>query len=75
MDNDTDDSLAYLTDQEYLTLNQLVGRAYDQFWSQNELTYDKHLNVVRSDRPRVRPTTWFGFIGMHEEEKLNAQLK
>lgn len=60
---------------ESLTIVELVNQGWEWFWGQNELTYDKHLNIVRSDRPRVRPTTWFGFIGMHEEEKLNAQLK
>ena len=54
-----DDPLAYLNDKEYLSLNQLVGRAYDYFWNQNELTIDYKGDVVRSDTPRRKPKTWF----------------
>ncbi len=70
MTDTEDDPLAYLTDKEYLTLNQLVGRAYDHFWSQNELTVNKVGKVVRSDTPRRRPKTWFHYFNEDERERL-----
>ena len=72
MDDDEHEEVIEHLDE---SISKLVTKGYDYFWSNNELCYDSELNVVRSDRPRVRPTTWFGFIGMHEEEKLNSQLK
>ena len=47
---------------ESLTIVELVNQGWEWFWAQNELTYDKYLNVVRSDRPRVRPKVWFNHI-------------
>ena len=41
------------------SISALVTKGYDWFWGNNELRYDSELNVVRSDRPRVRPRTWF----------------
>ena len=70
MSEEEDDPLALLTDKEYLSLNQLVGRAYDHFWSQNELTVNKVGKVVRSDTPRRRPKTWFHYFNEDERERL-----
>jgi len=47
---------------ESLTIVELVNQGWDWFWGQNELTYDKHLNIVRSETPRVRPKVWFNHI-------------
>ena len=65
------------TDEHEEVLEQLdesisaqVTKGYDYFWSQNELCYDSELKVVRSDRPRVRPPTWFCFMNEDERERL-----
>ena len=44
------------------TLIELFNKGWDFFWSQNELKYDKNLNIVRSDTPRVLPRVWFQHI-------------
>jgi hypothetical protein len=52
------------------SISALVTKGYDFFWSQNELCYDKELKVVRSDRPRVRPPTWFCYMNEDERERI-----
>ena len=61
--DETDEHEEIMIDyDESLTIVDLVNQGWERFWGQNELTYDKHLNVVRSDRPRVRPKVWFNHI-------------
>jgi len=57
------------------SISALVTKGYDFFWSNNELCYDKELKVVRSDRPRVRPPTWFCFMNEDERERLTKEVK
>lgn len=60
-----DDEHEGLMDCDYLealSLTDMVNKGWDWFWGQNELTYDKHLNIVRSETPRVRPRVWFNHI-------------
>ena len=62
MDEEDEHEEMMIDYDESLTIVDLVNQGWDWFWGQNELTYDKHLNVVRSDRPRVRPKVWFNHI-------------
>ena len=57
------------------SISALVTKGYDFFWGNNELCYDSELNVVRSDRPRVRPPTWFCFMNEDERERLTKEVK
>ena len=57
------------------SISALVTKGYDFFWSNNELCYDKELKVVRSDRPRVRPPTWFCYMNEDERERLTKEVK
>jgi hypothetical protein len=57
------------------SISAQVTKGYDYFWSQNELCYDANLKVVRSDRPRVRPPTWFCFMNEDERERLTKEVK
>ena len=57
------------------SISKLVTKGYDFFWSNNELCYDSELKVVRSDRPRVRPPTWFCFMNEDERERLTKEVK
>ena len=59
---DEDEHEVLIDYDESLTIVELVNQGWEWFWAQNELTYDKYLNVVRSDRPRVRPKVWFNHI-------------
>lgn len=52
------------------SISKLVTKGYDYFWSNTELKYDKDLNVVRSDRPRVRPPTWFCYMNEDERDRI-----
>ncbi len=56
-------------------LSAQVTKGYDFFWGNNELCYDSELNVVRSDRPRVRPRTWFCHMNEDERERLTREAK
>lgn len=62
MDDDEHEEQTMIDYDESLTIVELVNQGWDWFWGQNELTYDKHLNVVRSETPRVRPKVWFNHI-------------
>ena len=63
MDEDDEHEEQTMIDyDESLTIVELVNQGWDWFWGQNELTYDKHLNIVRSETPRVRPKVWFNHI-------------
>jgi len=55
MDDDEHEEQTMIDYDESLTIVELVNQGWDWFWGQNELTYDKHLNIVRSETPRVRP--------------------
>ena len=57
------------------SLAKQVANGLDYFWSQNELCYDANLKVVRSDRPRVRPPTWFCYMNEDERERLTKEVK
>jgi len=57
------------------SLAKQVANGLDYFWSQNELCYDANLKVVRSDRPRVRPPTWFCYMNENERERLTKEVK
>ena len=57
------------------SISALVTKGYDFFWSNNELCYDSELKVVRSDRPRVRPPTWFCYMNEDERERLTKEVK
>ena len=57
------------------SISAQVTKGYDLFWSNNELCYDSELNVVRSDRPRVRPRTWFCHMNEDERERLTREVK
>jgi len=57
------------------SLAKQVANGLDYFWSQNELCYDENLKVVRSDRPRVRPPTWFCYMNEDERERLTKEVK
>jgi len=57
------------------SLAKQVANGLDYFWSQNELCYDENLKVVRSDRPRVRPPTWFCYMNENERERLTKEVK
>ena len=46
----------YETNEAYgLELRLLVLRAYDAFWTKNELGYDKNGKIIRTDIKRKRP--------------------
>jgi len=62
MDDDEHEEQTMIDYDESLTIVELVNQGWDWFWGQNELTYDKHLNIVRSETPRVRPKVWFNHI-------------
>ena len=62
MDDDEHEEQTMIDYDESLTIVELVNQGWDWFWQQNELTYDKHLNIVRSKTPRVRPKVWFNHI-------------
>ena len=57
------------------SISKLVTKGYDFFWSNNELCYDSELKVVRSDRPRGRPPTWFCYMNEDERERLTKEVK
>ena len=57
------------------SISALVTKGYDFFWSNNELCYDSELKIVRSDRPRVRPPTWFCYMNEDERERLTKEVK
>ena len=59
---DEDEDGRELTQREAETIMQMVTDGCELFWANTELKYDKHLNIVRSDIPRVRPRVWFNHM-------------
>jgi len=50
-----------------------VAEAYEKFWSNTKLGYDKYGNIIRTKELRVRPQTFREFYFGNKEaiEKIN----
>ena len=64
-----------ITEREALTLSKMFQLGYDHFWSQNELTVNLQGEVVRTDKPRVRPKTWVSYMNEDEREVRRVRRK
>jgi len=73
MDEDEDEDGRELTQREAETIMQMVTDGCELFWANTELKYDKHLNIVRSDIPRVRPRVWFNHMPIRVKKDKDAK--